>query len=713
MKRTFIGTVLVFLVTSAPPALASAPAAGHDEAAAHGDAHPPATPHEAPRPKKKKSAHPPSSAAAPPTTASGAAHADADGTFTIQLDDDNAPAGAPSGDLDRSRAKPTAAAGKKADAHGAKADAHGAKADAHGAKADAHGAKADAHAAKADAHGAKADAHGAKADAHGAKADAHGGKADAHGEDPEADDGDDEVDEEGETTHELIPAPPKPKRRPRDWKPLAGTGFSDARKNKWGVVEAVPPAIAARARMGFRGDEIQFPDRVHFTRDSIRFAAGADDVLARIAEQLQASPEIATLWIEGHTDFDGSEAYNQKLSEARASAVREALVRLGVAPERLVAYGFGESRPAVGGRKGAKDHENRRVVFRLVQADRPALQTRQAVEFGQAAVVGVWGPARWRLSALAGPPHGAHPVPAGALARRSAGGHGETAADAEPNFAAESEGAAAPQPSVGNGPEEEQTEGGWRPLEFRTQLPEGAVVETASGARVLLRLPDLSRVLVEPDSRLALTKLYHSQRENKSYTSARLETGAIAVAANPDERGVSTSIWSFGGGAIELTSADFEMRVSGSGAAVAVLRGSASASTGGASSIRLGAGERLEPGGTSVQPMLPRPEAVAPLTGTVPEARLSWQPVTGSARYRLEVAEDISFLQPARVEVVDGQALELAGLDAGRTWYWRVRASDAAGVLGRPSRIHAFRLGPAAPAPLPAATPAAAPAASH
>jgi outer membrane protein OmpA-like peptidoglycan-associated protein len=665
------------------------------------------------------------------------AHAEADGTFTIHLEDDNAPAGAPSGDLARRGAKappsaakpaaqkkasheknagktgshasdPPAKAARKTAGHGTDhADAH----DAHAKPADAHDAHAkpadahDAHAEPADAHDAHAepadahDAHAKPADAH----DAHAKPADPHDADADADS---DADEE---THELLApeAKPKKKRRPRDWKPLSGTGFPEGRRNKWGVVEAVPPAIAARARMGFRGDEIQFPDKVHFTRDSIRFAAGADEVLGQIASQLQSSPEITTLWIEGHTDFDGSEAYNQKLSEARASAVREALVRLGVAPERLVAYGFGESRPIVGGRKGSNVHENRRVVFRLVSGDRPALQTRQAVEFGQAAVVGVWGSARWRLSALGGAKHGARRLSSNALARLDAGGGGGTASDAEPNYAAEAEAAAEQAPSVGAARATADAEAdGWQTLEFRTQLPEGAVLETAAGARVLLRLPDLTRVLVEQDTRLALTKLFHSRAENKSYTSARLETGAISVVANPDERGISSSIWSFAGGALELTSADFELRAAGNGAAIALLRGAASASTGGAQSIPLKPGERLEPGGTAARPMLDRPEVESPLTGTTPSAKLVWKPLANAARYRYEVAEDISFLQPARAEFVDGSNVDVLGLESGRTWYWRVRAADGDGTLGRPSRVYAFRVGPApatapvAPAPV-------------
>ena len=49
--------------------------------------------------------------------------------------------------------------------------------------------------------------------------------------------------------------------------------------------------------------------------------------------------------IVGHTDAVGDDAYNQRLSEARAAAVRDHLItRLGVAPQRLTAMGMGRSR---------------------------------------------------------------------------------------------------------------------------------------------------------------------------------------------------------------------------------------------------------------------------------------------------------------------------------------------------------------------------------
>jgi OOP family OmpA-OmpF porin len=60
---------------------------------------------------------------------------------------------------------------------------------------------------------------------------------------------------------------------------------------------------------------------------------------------LKANPKL-TGEAQGHTDSTASADYNQKLSEARARAVRDYFIRQEIAPERLRATGFGETRPA-------------------------------------------------------------------------------------------------------------------------------------------------------------------------------------------------------------------------------------------------------------------------------------------------------------------------------------------------------------------------------
>ena len=69
--------------------------------------------------------------------------------------------------------------------------------------------------------------------------------------------------------------------------------------------------------------------------------------LDEIARALVDNPRIDRVTITGYTDRLGTEAYNQKLSERRAAAVKSYLVGKGVAASRLEAIGRGEANPVV------------------------------------------------------------------------------------------------------------------------------------------------------------------------------------------------------------------------------------------------------------------------------------------------------------------------------------------------------------------------------
>lgn len=65
--------------------------------------------------------------------------------------------------------------------------------------------------------------------------------------------------------------------------------------------------------------------------------------------------------IEGHTDSDGSDAFNQKLSQERADVVRNALIERGMKAENLSAVGYGESKPVATNKTAAGKAKNRRT----------------------------------------------------------------------------------------------------------------------------------------------------------------------------------------------------------------------------------------------------------------------------------------------------------------------------------------------------------------
>ena len=104
---------------------------------------------------------------------------------------------------------------------------------------------------------------------------------------------------------------------------------------------------------------------VYFNSGKATFkATEAPAKLDAIADILNDYP-TAKFSVEGHTDSDGSTASNQKLSEDRANAVRNALIERGIKAENLSAVGFGESAPIATNKTKAGKALNRRTEIKV------------------------------------------------------------------------------------------------------------------------------------------------------------------------------------------------------------------------------------------------------------------------------------------------------------------------------------------------------------
>ena len=88
--------------------------------------------------------------------------------------------------------------------------------------------------------------------------------------------------------------------------------------------------------------------------------------LTRIAELMKTRPTMQ-VEISGHTDNVGSEVSNERLSQGRAEAVRAYLVQSGIAPPRIVAKGYGETRPVATNDTDEGRQQNRRVEFLILK----------------------------------------------------------------------------------------------------------------------------------------------------------------------------------------------------------------------------------------------------------------------------------------------------------------------------------------------------------
>lgn len=88
--------------------------------------------------------------------------------------------------------------------------------------------------------------------------------------------------------------------------------------------------------------------------------------LERLVDFLKAYPSVRIL-IEGHTDDVGTDAYNDRLSQRRADAVKEYLVRNGIESRRIETKGWGRRRPLVPGTSEEARAQNRRVEVSVIQ----------------------------------------------------------------------------------------------------------------------------------------------------------------------------------------------------------------------------------------------------------------------------------------------------------------------------------------------------------
>ena len=133
-----------------------------------------------------------------------------------------------------------------------------------------------------------------------------------------------------------------------------------------------PDVVGSVANNGCPEVTVQALEDVNIQAKSIYFNSGkstfkSNDVPVRldaIAAILVQYPN-AKFSVEGHTDSDGSTAFNQKLSESRANVVKDAMIKRGISASNIIAIGFGETAPIASNKTAAGKAQNRRTVVNL------------------------------------------------------------------------------------------------------------------------------------------------------------------------------------------------------------------------------------------------------------------------------------------------------------------------------------------------------------
>ena len=127
------------------------------------------------------------------------------------------------------------------------------------------------------------------------------------------------------------------------------------------AARALNPAKIAKDTL-----EKYIPKNILFIKSKSTMLPASEPELDRLAGFLGRNPKYR-LTIEGHTDHVGNAAKNLLLSEQRAQTVASYLIQKGIAAQRILTKGYGDTRPLVRQADGVPNEKNRRVEFLILE----------------------------------------------------------------------------------------------------------------------------------------------------------------------------------------------------------------------------------------------------------------------------------------------------------------------------------------------------------
>jgi len=117
----------------------------------------------------------------------------------------------------------------------------------------------------------------------------------------------------------------------------------------------------ATVKQESRGMVITLSGNVLFETNKSKLFPQAEVKLNEVAKALTQQDPDSKIVVEGHADSQGDDQHNLELSQARAEAVREYLIARGIAEDRIIAKGYGETRPIADNKSPEGRANNRRV----------------------------------------------------------------------------------------------------------------------------------------------------------------------------------------------------------------------------------------------------------------------------------------------------------------------------------------------------------------
>src|SRR5688500_10224435 len=174
---------------------------------------------------------------------------------------------------------------------------------------------------------------------------------------------------------------------------VGGVDGNQSGNNRTGAVVGAAAGAAVGAAVGRRMDKqeaelrqiegvevnrpsegeinVRLTSDILFDHNSAGLRSTSRSTLNELAQNFAQYPDNVII-VEGHTDSTGTDQYNQRLSEQRASNVADYLIDRGVRASNITVYGFGESRPKSSNDTAEGRQLNRRVEINIRAAETAA-----------------------------------------------------------------------------------------------------------------------------------------------------------------------------------------------------------------------------------------------------------------------------------------------------------------------------------------------------